>query len=204
LHDPSQRSFIFGSVAAANACVSFLSARNISSQMLQLHLGMGIPGADLYAVSFSSDSFPIARQFWEHTGFGLSSRVAEKYLQLFEDVPQLLSFLPDTTLESNLKAKHSFSMAPSDAKATIRERLASLFNNGILRFSSKPRTQLELPSYIPQLSADDVFLYPMGMTAVWSAHQLCLTLFGNLKSVCFGYVTFFAVIQNGLLKNWCL
>lgn len=39
---------------------------------------------------------------------------------------------------------------------------------------------------------DDVYLYPTGMSAIWSSHQLALQTLGERKSVCFGLVNFFA------------
>ena len=46
--------------------------------------------ADLHIVLFPSDSFPIAREFWQHTGQGISSRLAEKCLSLWpEDSPSV-------------------------------------------------------------------------------------------------------------------
>lgn len=37
------------------------------------------------------------------------------------------------------------------------------------------------------VDAADVFLYPSGMTAIWSTHQLLMRVFdGSMKSVCFG------------------
>lgn len=43
--------------------------------------------AQLYIVLFPRDSFAVAKEFWQHTGLGISSRLAEK----------CLSLLPDTT-----------------------------------------------------------------------------------------------------------
>ena len=44
-------------------------------------------GVDLHIVLFPADSYPIAKEFWQHTGQGISSRLAEKCLSLWpEDV----------------------------------------------------------------------------------------------------------------------
>ena len=40
---------------------------------------------DLHIVLFPADSYPIAREFWQHTGQGISSRLAEKCLSLWPD-----------------------------------------------------------------------------------------------------------------------
>ena len=36
------------------------------------------------------------------------------------------------------------------------------------------------------VTEDDVFLFPTGMTAIWTAHQLAMDARGAKKSVCFG------------------
>ena len=40
---------------------------------------------DLHIVLFSKDLFPIAKEFWQHTGLGISSRLAEKCLSLLTE-----------------------------------------------------------------------------------------------------------------------
>ncbi|KAG5646383.1 hypothetical protein DXG03_003706 [Asterophora parasitica] len=40
---------------------------------------------NIYIVLFGSDSFPVAKEFWQHTGMGISSRFAEHCLSLLPD-----------------------------------------------------------------------------------------------------------------------
>jgi cystathionine gamma-synthase len=40
---------------------------------------------DLHIVLFPADSYPVAREFWQHVGQGISSRLAEKCLSLWPD-----------------------------------------------------------------------------------------------------------------------
>lgn len=40
---------------------------------------------DLHIVLFPADSYPVAKEFWQHTGQGISSRLAEKCLSLWPD-----------------------------------------------------------------------------------------------------------------------
>ena len=42
-------------------------------------------GVDLHIVLFPADSYPIAKEFWQHSGQGISSRLAEKSLSLWPD-----------------------------------------------------------------------------------------------------------------------
>ena len=51
------------------------------------------PSADLHIVLFPSDAIPIAKEFWQHTGQGISSRLAEKCLSLW---PEDNSTVPST------------------------------------------------------------------------------------------------------------
>ena len=39
---------------------------------------------------------------------------------------------------------------------------------------------------VTEATEDDVFLYPTGMSAIWSAHQLALGVMPLAKSICFG------------------
>ncbi|KAG9293327.1 hypothetical protein G9A89_007573 [Geosiphon pyriformis] len=49
------------------------------------HRDRSLPGAvTLYVVMFPKDAFPIAQSFWQHTGEGISSRLAEYVLRLLE------------------------------------------------------------------------------------------------------------------------
>ncbi|KAI5122114.1 hypothetical protein M0805_002236 [Coniferiporia weirii] len=41
----------------------------------------------LHIVLFPAEVFPLARQFWQHTGMGISSRTAERCLALLADAP---------------------------------------------------------------------------------------------------------------------
>ena len=47
-------------------------------------------GVDLHIVLFPADSYSIAKEFWQHTGQGISSRLAEKCLSLWPDDGQLV------------------------------------------------------------------------------------------------------------------
>jgi len=44
---------------------------------------------------------------------------------------------------------------------------------------------------IPEASADDVYLYPSGMAAIWNAHNILLSVRPQAKSVCFGSIIVF-------------
>jgi cystathionine gamma-synthase len=57
--------------------------------------------ASLHIVLFPEEAFPIAKQFWQHTGLGISSRLAEHCLSL---LPVDSSFVPNGLQNTPRKA----------------------------------------------------------------------------------------------------
>lgn len=150
---------------------------------------------------------------WTHCGFGVSSRLAERYLVLLEreaiavfsrdkqdemkeekmdgavHVPngngrlsnghgltngnghadQFDSTEPTHPSFNTSAASDALLSAGTEAKAIIRRRIAS--------FASSDSNAI---------GADNVFLFPNGMMAVWSAHRLVMESMGEGRSVCFG------------------
>jgi cystathionine gamma-synthase len=45
-----------------------------------------IDGVTLHVVVFPADAFPIAKQFWQHSGMGISSRLAERCLTILGEL----------------------------------------------------------------------------------------------------------------------
>jgi len=172
---------------------------------------------DLHIVLFPKDAFPIAKEFWQHTGLGISSRLAEKCLSSLSDrlspspspttqssghygikghnrhysakssKPLSTQQILSPSAEEDLNADHTnyFEerygrnlpvIAADAAKSVLRSRIAQ----GLVANQVQPRT--------PTVSADDVYLYPCGMAAIWHAHQLLLNVRSPAKSVCFGLV----------------
>ena len=182
--------------------------------------------ADLHIVLFPADKFPVAKEFWQHTGLGISSRLAEKCLSLLAEESKAP---PTPTVTSNRYSKGGFTKhyatkkpspppqptaredgeedstiyleerygrnlpltAAMFAKRALRRRLA-----GVLLCDSVPECQevagkeglVVGPSTrgVQEVSENDVFLYPTGMSAIWSAHQLALKALKPAKSICFG------------------
>lgn len=219
---------------------------------------------ELHVVFFPADTFPLAKSFWQHTGDGISSRMAEKCLEFLGLRPEIsqppgtppgsrpavgaqpssvgsrygrghLRTVPasnrkvDSTATRAAKSAGS-STAPrsepeiegdnltrdhanyleerygrslplssySVAKRALRRRIAGV----LLRDSNSPSDPVEAlggaqadvgESWrgVRNVSEDDVFLYPTGMSAIWHAHQLALGTAEKMgkgagKSVCFG------------------
>ncbi|KAG6115908.1 hypothetical protein E4U13_002260 [Claviceps humidiphila] len=112
---------------------------------------MNDPFQSICVAVFPEELLKEAKAFWQHTGFGVSSRHAEYW-------SANASFLHQETGSEDEKPI----MLPSvsdyqDAINTIRQRIASLYTS---------------PSHLVQIN--DVFLYPCGMSAIASsASAIC-------------------------------
>lgn len=189
---------------------------------------------DLHIVLFPAAAFPLAKQFWQHTGLGISSRVAEHCLAMLAEESRPTS---PTLSSARIPAKRglgnrhyakkpSFSTTPPPstpsaepavaddlstdhvayleerygrnlpaeaaafAKRALRRRIAGvLVHDSPNDWSQAGEQGVELgPSTrgVKEVSEEDVFLYPTGMSAIFNAHQLALGTRPLAKSICFG------------------
>lgn len=192
-----------------------------------------VPGEclQLHIVFFPPQFWPLAKQFWQHTGLGISSRYADKCLgYIITDGsqcprPELSRPLSKpgnkhyakksisntaTSPPSSLKDTEDFEDAHSTyleerygrnlpvdaaavAKRTLRRRIAGVLirdpHDSLLPTSPIRECPEKVgPSSrgVESVSEDDVWLFPSGMSAIWSAHQLALKVMPSAKSVCFG------------------
>ncbi|KJZ77635.1 hypothetical protein HIM_02812 [Hirsutella minnesotensis 3608] len=99
------------------------------------------PGQDLYAVVFPNHLDSEAKAFWQHTGFGISTRFAEYWLK---NASFLREESEDTLVAEKLPIQQS-----DEAALCIRQRIAELY--------STSQTNARI---------DDVYLYPTGMSAI--------------------------------------
>ena len=201
------------------------------------------PSVELHIVLFPPEHASLAKSYWQHTGNGISSRLAEYCLSLIPtegisvqngdplnkvSVPLPRSPIAGTkigkrygskrgsatptpqvsrtitpgetvtpkmiddelTPEFNtyLEERYGRNLAVSNAdlaKRALRRRIA-----GIIAPDEKmllaPEEDLHGPRRRAKATEHDVFLFPAGMSAVWSAHQLALSALPPAKSVCFG------------------
>ncbi len=200
---------------------------------------------NLHIVLFPEAAFPIAKEFWQHSGTGISSRLAEYCLSILPDDvlkpspptsptavrfpgksqnrhyatksigkppspthPQFPPIAPqkqtpeqdtfDADLDVYVEERYGRNLplaAASSAKRAMRRRISGVLIRdntsdchgvpcaGIQDVELGPSTR-----GVSSVSEDDVFLYPTGMSSIWSAHQLALAALPPAKSVCFGYV----------------
>ena len=188
--------------------------------------------AELHIVLFPSDAFPVAKQFWQHTGLGISSRLAEHCLAMLPDetrptsptLPSPPAFAkrsgsnrhyakqsslvsspsstpPAEAISEDLSADHVTYLeerygrnlpvdSAASAKRAMRRRIAGVLVHDTPNVWSQAGDQATEvgPSTrgVREVSEDDVYLYPTGMSAIFSAHQLALGAMPLAKSICFG------------------
>ncbi|KAH8829401.1 pyridoxal phosphate-dependent transferase [Flagelloscypha sp. PMI_526] len=245
-----ERCMLFPTKRIADLCRTFIQLRSdIQPRLVHLFICPESPPnvgcADLHIVLFPSAIFPIAKQFWQHTGLGISSRLAENCLRLLEldsagrtvsapasptlprspfkalnrhygatikgcakDTP---SETHSVTQQEDITTDHSvyleerygrnlpLSFGPF-AKRAMRRRIAQVLVHDPGASTGSPRPDCEDilagkqdaltgPSKrgVSAVTEDDVFLYPCGMAAIWSAHELIRAVRPDAKSVCFGF-----------------
>ncbi|KAF5379060.1 hypothetical protein D9615_005932 [Tricholomella constricta] len=100
-----ERCMVFATQRVAEQCRSFLQTRSVNSRLLSLLIcpedkangriierdsrtppdSSSAASANVHIVLFGPDSFPVAKEFWQHTGMGISSRLAEHCLSMLPD-----------------------------------------------------------------------------------------------------------------------
>ena len=175
---------------------------------------------------YPEGKFGIAKQFWQHTGLGISSRLATHILATLAS--SVSSPLPSPTRTKPLAHRHysaKHSRRPSQAsdgagaleedqavyleqrygrnldvaavtlaKRALRRRIAGV----LVRDESTANGEVEVGQSVrgAAVTENDVFLFPSGMSAIWTAHQLALDARGAKKSVCFGFAFMSPVSLN--------
>ena len=208
----SEHCFLFPARSIAEQCRDFIrhkSSHPIQPRLIDLFVP---PSHHLHIVVVPVDQFKLAKQFWQHTGLGISSRQAEKCLALLPDdwstprptapshnkhyaVKSITSSSPDlissdhTTYLEERYGRNLPLSAVSSAKRALRRRIART----LLHDDGQPDTGADGPDItgtssrgVKSVTEDDVYLYPCGMAAIWSAHKLLRDTRPEAKSVCFG------------------
>ncbi|CAE6454243.1 unnamed protein product [Rhizoctonia solani] len=165
---------------------------------------------ELYIGLFQEDAFRLGKQFWQHTGLGISSRFASAVLDRLaqngkfhtddglsptpepqnfqcakhcDSKPRRRQTLLQPCERNTLSEDHCALRASAAlAKATLRHRIAGLIAN---ESPSAPVERSQLGASV--VSEDDVFLFPTGMSAIWNSYQLILAIRPQQRSVCFGF-----------------
>ncbi|PWY76662.1 PLP-dependent transferase [Aspergillus eucalypticola CBS 122712] len=247
---PNQKAMLFPSSASAQRCRDFIKEKGEPDlikdvEVIDLTLDKGKESSEIIlkispsisAVIYHSDLFPVAKQYWQHSGDGISSRRAEFCHSLFVDgklvpavtpqpvIPQKrgprryqrgsidLTSTPTDKKASPERVKDAALIQEStqfledrfgrnldlsfidNAKISLRRRIAGSLTGEVNL--AEPKTP-EQTSNSHGATQDDVYLYPCGMNAIFSAHRMLLQSRGQLKSISFGfpYVDTLKILQK--------
>lgn len=177
--------------------------------------------ANIAIVFFPSNLFPLVKQYWQHTGEGISSRLGEYFLSEMKDKlaeesnNKYLSSKDSTssrsprTSRSSRSSRSSVSVHNNNNKQESATFVEERFGRNLdLRFAKEAKKILlsRLASeYDPQYAdSDNIYLYPSGMAAIFNAHRAVLGCSTpedalKLKSVCFGFPY---VDTLNILRKW--
>src|ERR1700737_1887450 len=190
----------------------------------------------LFVLLYPLEVKDLPKAFWQHTGFGISSRMAEycshqlESVARLEEAPELAALengwtkplrrtpyknrhyakdihfskltppvspkekLPNTEeltqdqmlyLEERYGRNLDISFA-GRAKIALRRRIAGTLRENVEINEALLKEGVDNIRSHKDLDESDVWLYPTGMSAIWTAHQLLLTALTPRKSVCFG------------------
>lgn len=244
---PGQQAMLFPTRTTAQRCIAFIKAKAPASA--QEHLGavhLVLDHSDsaaaplrpinptVSAVLYMPEAFPYAKQYWQHSGDGVSSRRAEFCHGLFtqgllvldDSHKPLMSpvrqapcrgprryqkpmSIDDTAPTPSSRFGQKNGSAPDSeessrfveerfgrnldislverAKVAIKRRIAGTLTTDV-DVGNHPLPQAE-PSNrgVHGLSEQDIYLYPMGMNAIFNMHRILLSSRGSYKSISFGF-----------------
>ncbi|KAA8566320.1 hypothetical protein EYC84_008909 [Monilinia fructicola] len=252
---------LFPSAKTARNCVAFMLSREKSISpgslnVVDLVLDRNRASSEVLtkispsisAVLFPKELFPVAKQYWQHSGDGVSSRRAEFCHTLFQEGLLVKKTSPPSSQNGDKPCKgpkryqkgsvdkssrghngsgsgdgHQSSIMPinsearessqfleerfgrnldvsfvDNARSAIRRRITgSLVGEVDLAETPNTDTTSNMRG-VPELSEEDVYLYPCGMNSIFNAHQMLLKTRGSLKSISFGfpYVDTLKILQK--------
>jgi cystathionine gamma-synthase len=182
----------------------------------------------LYLILFPTEDFGLAKQFWQHTGTGISSRFAEYCLvKLHLLFPMRIEAGHLSKQFKQQSREHTWEMhraslqeerstwveerfgrnLPNDlvteAKIALRKRIA-----GVIGDSSSDSPTLGNEGLLKGadrqcmgVTQDHVRLFSCGMSAIYFAHQAVTELLEDRRTVQFGYDGLIQISLFGYLEN---
>ncbi|KAH9074308.1 PLP-dependent transferase [Lactarius deliciosus] len=195
---PSESSLLFPSRKcgkSAEACRAFLATRDVLARVVQHYISDCLC---IFIVLFPQDQFTTAKKFWQYTGLGISSRLATRFLSALASASSPTSSTPPHIKPERYGWTSDVTLAEL-AKAAMRRRIAGVPVRDEGAGGGGAEVEVAQSVRGVAVTEHDVFLFPTGMTAIWSAHQLALDVRGAKKSVCFGFP--FADTLR-VLKEW--
>ncbi len=188
----NEKAFIFPSYNVAKRCREFVKEKSVNNPSVRiLQLTTQPPKtkeeesyrkeAKIAVVFIPKEEFPLAKNYWQHSGEGISSRLGEYVLQELQIAENNLQEDKDKEYKLFIEERFGRNLNLSfvnEAKQALKRRIA-----GTLRENDED-LKIEVQRSV---SEDDIFLYPSGMASIFNAHQAILKTLPNEKSVCFGF-----------------
>lgn len=179
--NPDQACLVFPAAEHAKACKSYvckpdngLNPQDVQIRSVELLFETDYDdrritptGLRLHAVFLPRNSVTVGMLFWRLTGCGVSSRLAEDILEHISTAYEVDADSPSPEWPCNVIS--------DAADLTVRDRVALFLE----------RAPVGGPRF-PKVSAEDVFLYPSGMAAIYHLTQV-LQGWPGTKSVVFGF-----------------
>lgn len=228
----NEKCFIFPTYNVAKRCRAFIKEKartmnpplNPAVRILQLSTPSPANSeeestkieANIAVVFFPSQLDSLVKQYWQHTGEGISSRLGEYFLSEMKSKLQAESNNRSSSSTSSSHSPRTSRSSRSSVSITnvnnkqesatfIEERFG---RNLDLRFAKDAKLILKerLSSEYDHeyVDKDNVYLYPSGMAAIFNAHRAVLACSEEqdsktLKSVCFGFPY---VDTLNILRKW--
>ncbi|CAE7154688.1 unnamed protein product [Rhizoctonia solani] len=188
---PGEKCFLFPSAYIADAFRQFMinhpsfPPSPIPVRLVEYAISAkGEDPLELHIALFQADEFSlsIGMQFWQRTGLGISSRFASVALNLLARNGEYTQThkLQHGPKSENTDKPYGCKGDAMLAKATLRQRIA-----GLIIDDSPPTAEIRGIT----VSEHDVFLFPTGMAAIWTSHQLLLAVRPRLMSASFGFAS---------------
>lgn len=216
----NERCMVFPSYMVAKRCRAFIKAKSPNTPAVRiLQLSSPKPAspeeesyrieAHISVVFFPATEAGLAKQYWQHSGEGISSRLGEYFMLEMKDKlsaeagknPAARAPRPSRSSRST-RSSVSLNKAKEESDNFIEERYG---RNLDLRFAKEAKVLLRerLAGQIANITKEDVYLFPSGMAAIFNAHRMILETLGQdrseEKSVCFGFPY---VDTLNILRKW--
>lgn len=158
LAGPRERALVFPTEKVAFRCRSFL-LKNCLSAVHVVPLGVDACAA----LITGEENMGICKLYWQHTGELLSSRYASYIIKALEARAQSAGkYFPQS---ASLSLPTPAAPRTTEVGKRLRERIGSLYNQ----------------------SSENVFLFPTGMSAIYTAYRLLTNIYPYRKAVIFGF-----------------
>jgi len=222
----SEECLLFPSRRSAKECKEFIINRSSDQHIIPfcrivestLWIEKSLLSSNQLSVTIFLLIFPekvqkLAKEFWQHTGEGISSRLAQhcvylikkrnqenligpkcgnqRYSKINPSLSSLsIDFKHDKDSEQFVEERFGRNFpveCVGDVKKIIQRRICHALN-GHQDITQNIHGTISKQNKYPPLNVceNDVFLYPCGMNAIYNIYRIILKMFPGLKSVQFG------------------